>query len=193
MPNCPAAGSDTAVAGRPAHHVTEDHDGLEAELPGDEVELLDRLRRCVHRNALAAGVNGLAVTAERLRHHHVVRAAPQPPHVFPWVVERAQRLRRIHDREVDAELVETLVQETRQRRRREVERLRRRRPEPTTQQSPRDPLVRRRRIPRGLRVRFRASRPSRNRSTAAGPPTSATYSRNTGSGSCQCASASITG
>ena len=98
----------------PAHEAA-DHDHLVAELFGGELDLLDRLLRRVHGDD-GGGDDSILEPAELVGREHVVGAADGAtlPGVLHAVIAKARR--RVHDAEVDAEIVQALVHEARQHR-----------------------------------------------------------------------------
>src|SRR3989441_5120232 len=93
-----------------AAHEAADHHDLVAELPRRELQLLDGLLRRVHRDN-RRGDDAVLEPAELVGREHVVGATDRTaqPRVRHAVIREAGR--RVDDTEVDAEVVQTLVEE----------------------------------------------------------------------------------
>ena len=113
---------------RPSHQPA-DHDDLEAELRGRELQLFDRLLGRIHRDD-RGGDDAIAIGTELIRGEHVVRPADRAAHARVLQAMVREPGGRIDDRDVDAEIVQPLVHQPREHRGRTVEHVfARRRPE----------------------------------------------------------------
>ena len=114
------------VAGRLGHerarHAAAEHADLRAELLGDEFEFGDRLLGVVHRDDRGRG-QPVAEPVEIIGRDDVVGADHRAPGLVVLDARQAQPGGRIDDREIDADLVEPLVEHLRHHRRGAVERV----------------------------------------------------------------------
>jgi hypothetical protein len=100
------------------------HHHFDAEREYAKLELVDCFSRIDHRNPAHCG-KPIAVWREELGGHLVGRPHRRAPVVDVGMLEVAESATRIHNREVDAELVETFMKEFGQQRGRPIERVRR--------------------------------------------------------------------
>jgi hypothetical protein len=151
------------VAGRVPQHQPADQHRAQPELDHGVLELGDRLIRCVrrdHRN----GEQPICVVRVDLGVVAVARARDAATHLLVVEGHRDETERRVEDGEIEADLVEPLVQEARQHRRGAVEGVARRHAPPAR------PRHAGRRAARSRRAGGSIDGPSINRSKPAPRP-----------------------
>jgi hypothetical protein len=101
-----------AAAGTLARHVASEHADLRTQLLGDEFELGDRLVRGVHRDDRGRG-QPVAEAAEIISRNDVVGANYRAPRRVVLNARKAQPGGRVNDDKIEAQLVETIIEQFR--------------------------------------------------------------------------------
>ena len=132
----PVLAAPTPVIGadRPAR-VTREHRGLESELAHRVLELVDRELRVEHRYQ-RADRRAVAVRGEQVGERAVRGSAPQSDQLVVGRLQVGEGHRRVEQREVDAHLVEALVEQRGEVRGRTVARVLRRPAPPRRHRAP---------------------------------------------------------